>query len=137
MNIRTKHIFIERSACFEEPLQEVELVEEKTVETPSCSADHLDDENGSEGSDIADLMFHIREQNKSGSESDSDVSTHLPTWAKKTPSFIGTNIGNHVDLRRTRSDFQRAGIFISCHDSLLYETHYLMIGSDPNSYYHA
>ena len=66
-NIKTKHIFIEISVCFEEPLQEVELVEEKNVEIPSYSADHLDDESGSEGSDISDMMFYISDKNISGS----------------------------------------------------------------------
>ena len=79
----------------------------------------MDDENGSEGSNIADLMSDISEQHISGSESDFDVSTHLPTWAKKTLSFAGTNIGNLADPRRTRSDFQRAGIALSCHVSLI------------------
>ena len=60
MNIRTKQIFIEISVCFEEPLQEVELVEEKYAESPSCFADHLDDENGSEGSDISYLISVIK-----------------------------------------------------------------------------
>ena len=52
LNIRTKYIFIQRSVLFEEPLQEVELVEEETIEIPSCYADHSDDENGIEGFDI-------------------------------------------------------------------------------------
>ena len=82
MNIRTKQIFIERSACFEEPLQEIELVEQKTAEIPSCSADHLDDENGSEGYDISDMISDISEHNISSSESYSNVPTHLPKWAK-------------------------------------------------------
>ena len=56
---------------------------------------------------------------------------------KKTLSSARTNIGNPIDQRRTRSDFQRAGIALSCHDSLLYDTCYLMIGSDLKSYYHA
>ena len=112
MNIRTKQIFIERSVGFEEPLQEVELVEEKTIEIPS---EHLDDESGSQGSNITDLISDISEKNISGLESDSDVQTHLPTWAKKTLSSTGTNIGNHVDRRRTRFDFQRAGIDLSWH----------------------
>ena len=43
MNIITKHIFIEISVRFEEPLEEVELVEEETAEIPSCSVDHSDD----------------------------------------------------------------------------------------------
>ena len=50
-------IFIEISVCFEEPFQEVELIEEETVEIPSRSTDHSDDENGSEGSNISNLMY--------------------------------------------------------------------------------
>ena len=65
------------------------------------------------------------------------MQTYLPTWAKKTLSYASKNIGNPADPRRTRFDFQRAGIPLSCHDSLLSETYYLMIRSDPNSYYHA
>ena len=52
MNIKTKNIFIERSVRFEEPLQDVKLVEEETDEIPSCSADDSDDENASVSSDI-------------------------------------------------------------------------------------
>ena len=44
INIITKQIFIERSVQFEEPLREVELVKEKCVEIPSCSAHYSDDE---------------------------------------------------------------------------------------------
>ena len=62
MNIRTKQIFIKRSVRFEEPLQEVELVKEKTVEIPSCSTNHSDDEIESDGYDIADMMFDISEK---------------------------------------------------------------------------
>ena len=101
----TKQVFIERSVRFEEPLQDVELVEEETAEIPSCSVDHSDDENGSEGSDILDIMSDISENNISGSESYSNHPTHLPKWAKKTLSFTRTNIGNLVDPRRTRSYF--------------------------------
>ena len=67
LNIRTKQIFIERSVHFEEPLQEVELVEENYVAIPSCSVDHLGDESGSEGSDFSDLISDISEKNISGS----------------------------------------------------------------------
>ena len=56
MNIRTKQIFVERSVKFEEPLQEVELVKEKTVEIPTCSTNYSDDEIESDGYDIADMM---------------------------------------------------------------------------------
>ena len=62
---------------------------------------------------------------------------HLPTWAKKTLSSVGPNIGNLADPRKTRSSFQKEGIALSWNDSLLYETCYLMIGSYPKSYYHA
>ena len=66
-NIRTKQIFIERSVCFEEPLQDVEPVKEKTAEISSCSADHLDDEIGSEGYNIEYMMSDIIEKILSGS----------------------------------------------------------------------
>ena len=62
LNIRTKQIFIERSVRFEEPLQEVELVEEKSAEILSYSADHLGDESGSEGYDFAELISDISEK---------------------------------------------------------------------------
>ena len=65
------------------------------------------------------------------------MQTNLPTWGKKTLSFAEENIGNPTDPRRTWFEFQRAGIMLSFHDYLLSETCYLMIGSDPNSYYHA
>ena len=45
---------------FEEPLQDVELVEEETVEISSCSIDDSNDENGSVSSDISDMIFDIR-----------------------------------------------------------------------------
>ena len=83
------------------------------------------------------LMYDISEKHISYSESGSYVSTHLPTWAKNTLSSIGTNIRNPADPRRIRFDFQRAGIAICCHDSLMSETCYLIIGSHPKSYYHA
>ena len=39
MDIKTKQVIIERSVMFNEPLQEVELVKEKTVEFPSYSTE--------------------------------------------------------------------------------------------------
>ena len=44
--INTKDTIIKRSVKFDEPLQEVELVKEKTVEFPSYSIEYLDDEIG-------------------------------------------------------------------------------------------
>ena len=64
LNFRTKKIFIEINVRFEEPLQEVELVKEKTAEIPSYSADYSDDEIGSDGSDFADMMYEISQQKK-------------------------------------------------------------------------
>ena len=46
LDIKIKHIIIERSVKFDEPLQEVELVKEKTIEFPSYSTEYLDDEIG-------------------------------------------------------------------------------------------
>ena len=46
LDIKTKNIIIERSVKFNEPLQEVELVKEKTTEFPSYCAEYLDDEIG-------------------------------------------------------------------------------------------
>ena len=40
-------MFIERIAFFEEPLQDVELVEEESAEISSCYVDDFDDENAS------------------------------------------------------------------------------------------
>ena len=51
MDIKTKQIIIERSAKFDEPLQEVELVKEKIVEFPSYSTEYLDDEIGGDDPD--------------------------------------------------------------------------------------
>ena len=45
--------------------------------------------------------------------------------------------GNPDDPRRTRFDFQRAGIALSCSDNLLSKNWYLMISLDPKSYYHS
>ena len=78
-------------------------------------ADHFGDESGSEGYDFPEMISDISEKDISGSESDSEVQTHLPTWAKKTLSSAGPNIGNPIDPIRTRSEFQRAGIALSCH----------------------
>ena len=55
----------------------------------------------------------------------------------QTLSSVGDNIGNLDDPRRTQSDFQRESIALSCPDNLLSETCYLMISSDPKSYYHS
>ena len=56
LDISTKQIIIERSVRFDEPLQEVELVKEKTVEFPSYSAEYLDDEIGGDDSDLEPLI---------------------------------------------------------------------------------
>ena len=137
LDIKTKQIIIERSVKFDEPLQEVELVKEKIAEFPSYSIEYLDDEIGGDDPNLDPMISDISVQQSSYTESEPKVQNHLPTWAQQTLSFAGENIGNPDDLRRTRSDFQRVGIALSCSDNLLFETCYLMISSDPNSYYHA
>ena len=52
MDIKTKQIIIERSVKFDDPLQEVELVKEKTIEFPSYSTEYLDDEIGGDDPDL-------------------------------------------------------------------------------------
>ena len=48
---------MERSVKFDEPLQEVELVEENYVDLPSCSADNLGDKSGSDDSDYVETLI--------------------------------------------------------------------------------
>ena len=55
-------IIIERSVKFDEPLQEVELVKEKTVEFPSYSTEYLDDEIGGGNPDLDPLISNISVQ---------------------------------------------------------------------------
>ena len=112
-------------------------MKEKTVDYPSYSAEYLDDEIGDVDYDLKPLIFDISDQKESSSISEPEVQTHLPTWAKQTLSSVDENIGNPDDPRRTRSNFQREGIALSCHDVLLSETCYLMISSYPKCYYHA
>ena len=112
-------------------------MKEKTVEFLSYSTEYLDDVIGGDEPDLDPLIFDISEQQTSDAESEPEVQNHLPTWAKQTLSSTGENIGNPDDPRRTRSDFQTAGIALSCLDYLLSESCYLMISSDPKSYYHA
>ena len=133
LDIKTKQIIIKRSVKFDEPLQEVELVKEKIAEFPSYSTKYLDDEIGGDDPDLDPLIYDISMHQSSEPE----VQNHLPTWAQQTLSSTGENIGNPNDPRRTQSDFQRAGIVLSCSDNFLSKTCYLMIISDPKSYYHA
>ena len=56
---QNKHIIIERSVKFYEPLQEVELVKEKTAEFPSYSTGYLDDEIGGDELDLDPVIFDI------------------------------------------------------------------------------
>ena len=69
MNIRTKQFFIERSIRFEDPLQEVELVEENYAEIPSRSAEQLGNESKNEGYNFAEMIYDISDKNTSGLES--------------------------------------------------------------------
>ena len=67
LDIRTKQIIIERSVRFDEPLQEVELVKEKTAEFPSYSAEYLDDEIGDDDLDLEPMISDISYQQASSS----------------------------------------------------------------------
>ena len=97
-------------------------MKEKTAEFSSYSTEYLDDEIGGDDPDLDPMIFDISVQKKSDSESGPEVQNHLPTWAQQTLSSVGDNIGNLDDPRRTRSDFQRAGIVLSCPDYLLSES---------------
>ena len=58
--INTKHIIIERSVKFNERLQEVELVKEKTAEFLSYSTEYLDDEIGGDDPDLGSSNFRYQ-----------------------------------------------------------------------------
>ena len=62
MDINTKQIIIERSVKFDEPLQEVELVKEKTIEFFSYSTEYLDDEIGGDDPDLDPMISDISVQ---------------------------------------------------------------------------
>ena len=59
LDIRTKQIIIERSVWFDEPLQEVELVKEKTAQFPSYSTEYLDDGIGGDDPDLDPIIYDI------------------------------------------------------------------------------
>ena len=73
LDINTKQIVIEISVKFDEPLQEVELVKEKTVEFPSYSTEYLDDEIGGDDPDLDPLISDISVQKTSDDESEHEV----------------------------------------------------------------
>ena len=54
---------------FDEPLQEVELVKEKTAEFPSYSTEYLDDEIGGDDPDLDPMISDISAQKTLDSES--------------------------------------------------------------------
>ena len=57
--IKTKQIIIERSFKFDEPLQEVEQVKEKTAQFPSYSIEYLDDVIGGDDPDCDLIIYEI------------------------------------------------------------------------------
>ena len=93
----------------------------------------MDEGIGGDDPDLDPLISDISVQKSSDTESEPEVQNHLPTWARQTLSSAGDNIGNPDDPRKTWSDFQRAGIMLSCPDNLLSKTCYLIISSDPKS----
>ena len=94
-------------------------MKKKTAEFPSYSTEYLDDEIGGDDHDLDPLISDINVQKTSDGESEPELQNHLPTWARQTLSSAGDTIGNPDDTRRTRSDFQRAGIALSCYDNFL------------------
>ena len=106
-------------------------MKEKTVQCPSYSTEYLDDEIGGDDPDLDPMISDISVQKTSDAESEPEVQNHLPTCVRHTLSSAGDNIGNPDDPRRTRSDFQRAGIALSCPDNFLSKTWYLMISLYP------
>ena len=112
-------------------------MKEKTVEFPSYSIEYLDDEIGGDDPILDPMIFDISLQQSSNDESEPELKNHLPTWAQNTLSSAGDNIGNPDDQRRTRSDFQSAGIALSCSDNLLSKTCCFLISLYPKSYYHS
>ena len=60
-SISIKQISIERSVKFDEPLQELELVKEKTAEFPSYSTEYLDDGIGGDDPDLDPMIYDIIE----------------------------------------------------------------------------
>ena len=94
-------------------------MKEKTAKFPSYSTEYLDDEIGGDDPDLDSLIFDISVKQSLDFESKPEVQNHLPTWARQILSSVGDNIGNPDDPRRTRSNFQTAGIVLSCPDNLL------------------
>ena len=81
LDIKTKQIIIERSVKFDEPLREVELVNEKTAEFPSFSTEYLDNEIRGDETDLYPLISDISVPQSLDVESKPEFQNHLPTWA--------------------------------------------------------
>ena len=62
LDIKIKYIIIERSFKFDEPLQEVELVTEKTAEFSSYSTEYLNDVIGVDDPDLDPMNSDISEK---------------------------------------------------------------------------
>ena len=82
LDINTKYIIIERSVKFDEPLQEIELVKEKTAEFSSYSTKYLDDEIRGDDPNLDPIISDISVQQSLDAESEPEVQNHLPTWAQ-------------------------------------------------------
>ena len=62
LNIKTKQIFIYISVEFDEPLEEVQLVEENSADFPTCFANNLGDKNGSYESYFEEMISDISDK---------------------------------------------------------------------------
>ena len=74
MPIISKRIFIEWSVWFEEPLHDLQLVEEETAKLLPLPEEDSRDDTGSLCSDIFDNMYDINEHEESGSYSNTNYS---------------------------------------------------------------
>ena len=62
LDIRKKQIIIERSVQFDEPLQEVELVEEYFAYFPSYFTDNLGDKSGIDYYNFSEMIYYISDK---------------------------------------------------------------------------
>ena len=82
MDIRSKIIFIERSVWFEEPLLDLQLVEEETSKLLPLMEEDSGDDTGSLCSDFYDVMFDINGNEGSGLDSYPNDPPQFPKWAE-------------------------------------------------------
>ena len=96
MDIIYKKRFIKRSVSFQEPLQDLQLVEEEIVKLLPLSNEDSRDENESICYDISNYMYYLSDNEELVSYSDPNDPPQIPKWEEKTLSYVKSNIGNLV-----------------------------------------